>query len=365
MTAIDQNCLHCHAGHSFHEPNVAGEHSCSDCHVEHQGAGLMRPPADANCLSCHGDPAAMWASVQAGKKLPAAAFDFRPPLGRVLFHAPRPEGGYTRVFHSFAVDHPEFQVIAQKLKDPDTLRFNHELHLTSPNVAALKQRKLECADCHQPDAAGVYHLKITYARNCAACHSLQFDVRNPGLLIPHGDAEHVRAFLRSLPQQYADYAAATKNMGDPAQARTFAQEQIAELRADFGSGEALERRVFFSDARRSPISQTGGAAGVGAAVFPGCAYCHPVTPSPEGAPQITAPVIPDRWLIRASFDHSKHFKSACADCHQVERSRETSDILLPSRQTCVQCHSPRGGVASSCSTCHGYHSPRKDAVALR
>jgi hypothetical protein len=383
MTALDQNCLDCHQGHSFHQPNVVDNRSCSLCHVEHQGPGPMDAPADATCLSCHADADVMQAAITRAASLPAAAFDYRPAQGRAVFHVPRPPGGYTRVFHSFASDHPEFQIIAEKLKDPDTLRFNHELHLGSANVSAIKGRPLVCADCHQLDAAGAHFLKITYEQNCRECHSLQFDVRNPGLRVPHGDAEHVRAFLRSLPQQYADYApatpqyaayaAASQALGRQPGVEDFAAEQIALLRRDFGSGEELERRVFFSDARYAPVSAPGGTTVLGAAVFPSCAYCHEVKSSAGGAPLVTDPVIPDRWMIRGNFDHSKHLVSAnraggkirCSECHQVEHSRLTSDVLLPSRQVCIDCHSPKGGVAESCSTCHSYHSGRKDSVAAR
>ncbi|HEY3860409.1 MAG TPA: hypothetical protein VGO59_00860 [Verrucomicrobiae bacterium] len=381
MTAIDRQCLTCHQGHSFHEPNVAQEPSCSFCHVEHQGPMAMRAPPDSACLSCHGDADVMKASIAKASKLPASEFDFRPALGRAVFRAPRPPDGYTRVFHSFSTDHPEFQVIADKLKDPDTLRFNHELHLGSPNITAIKGRPLVCGDCHQLDAAGVHFLKISYEQNCRQCHSLQFDVRNPGLLIPHGNAEHVRAFLRSLSQQYADYAPGTRPYADFAAARQaagqqpgvedFAAQQIALLRADVGSGEELERRVFFSDARWAPVSAAGGTNVLGPAIFPSCAYCHEVKSSAAGAPLVTAPVMPDRWMIRGEFNHRKHLVSAnrvggkilCSECHQAEHSRLASDVLLPSKQICADCHSSKGWVSESCSTCHSYHSMRKDAVA--
>ena len=119
----------------------------------------------------------MEASFVAGKSQSAAMFDYRPDQGRVLFKAPRPDKGYTKVIHSFATDHPEFQVLAAKLQDPDSLKFNHQLHLTSVTLPAGK--KLNCADCHKPDAAGVYYLKISYQENCKSCHPLQFDVDNP------------------------------------------------------------------------------------------------------------------------------------------------------------------------------------------
>jgi hypothetical protein len=365
MNAIDQNCERCHVAHSFHEPNVVSAHSCSACHREHQGSGLMPKPTDANCLSCHANARVMQASLELGKKLPPEDFDFRAAQGRVLFKAPRPDAGYTMLIHSFATDHPEFQVLAEKLKDPDTLKFNHELHLTPANIPPLNGHKLDCADCHKPDAAGVYYLKISYEENCKACHSLQFDVSNPELRVPHGNAEHVRAFLRSLPAQYAEFGAGQKGITQQAELQNFVQAQMAQIRARYGSGEELERRIFFSDARTGPVTQVAGTDAIGAARFPGCAYCHEVTASENSAPIISRPFIPDRWLIRGQFDHSKHFKIACTQCHDALHSRETADVLLPSKQTCVECHSPKGGVASTCSTCHTFHSAKKDLVALK
>src|SRR4051812_5522436 len=255
MNAIDQNCEHCHVGHSFHEPNVARAHSCSACHREHQGSGLMARTTDANCLSCHANPQVMLASFEMGKKLPPEAFNYLPAQGRLMFQAPRPERGYTGLIHSFATDHPEFQVIAEKLKDPDKLKFNHALHLTSANIPQLNGHKLDCADCHKADAAGGYYLKISYDDNCKACHSLQFDVNNPELRVPHGNAEHVRAFLRSLPEQYSDFGAKQRGITKQTELQNFVQTQMAQIRERYGSGEELEQRIFFSDAHTGPATQ--------------------------------------------------------------------------------------------------------------
>lgn len=351
LTAIDQHCLVCHPGHTFHQPNVPRMESCSSCHVEHMGAGPMRPPPDDKCLSCHGSAEMMAAAVQLGQNLPASAFEYRSSIGGVLFHEPRPARGFTQVIHSFAGDHPEFQFITDHLKDPDTLKFNHKLHL-DPAKVTRDGRPLACADCHKPDAAGTYHLKISYAETCQKCHAIQFDVRNPGLLVPHGNAANVRAFLRNLPQEYADYSARTHGNADGTRDGAFARQQIVLLQKDFISGEELERRVFFSDKGQGPG---------GPANFPGCAYCHEVRPSANGLAQITPPIIPDRWLVHGNFDHSKHLQNiTCERCHDAAQSQSASDILLPSKQTCAACHSPAGGVASNCSTCHGYHSVHED-----
>jgi predicted CXXCH cytochrome family protein len=47
---------------------------------------------------------------------------------------------------------------------------------------------------------------------------------------------------------------------------------------------------------------------------------------------------------------------ACTQCHAAEQSTRTADIILPSQKTCVECHSPKGGVRDACSTCHNYHN---------
>ena len=93
-------------------------------------------------------------------------------------------------------------------------------------------------------------------------------------------------------------------------------------------------------------------------LFPGCAYCHEVKVAASGAAQITKPVQMERWLAQAKFNHAKHLNIACAQCHDAVHSKDTADILLPARETCATCHSPRGGVADTCAECHTYHKPR-------
>ena len=153
--------------------------------LEHHGPGPMRAPTDANCVACHGDAEMMQASAQMGRNLPPSAFDYSPDLGRVVFHTKRPEQGYTQVLHRFATDHPEFRIIREKLA-PDTLQFNHELHLTQAKVSLNGRAAFDCDDCHKLDSSGIFHLKVTYDANCKACHPIQFDPKTPALLVPHG-----------------------------------------------------------------------------------------------------------------------------------------------------------------------------------
>jgi hypothetical protein len=351
MTTIDENCERCHLGHTFHEPDVVQDHSCSACHQEHMGEGLLKPPADSNCEVCHGNAQIMQASAAKGASLVPAMFNFRPDNGRNVFHAQRPKEGYTKVIHSFATDHPEFQVLADKLSDPDTLKFNHQKHLTSPTIPLVNGKKLECINCHKLDPSGRYRVPITFEQNCRECHSLGFDAHNPGMAVPHGDPEFARDFLRSLPVQYAEYGVRKKGLVAKAYLDDFVQQQMKQIREQMLSGEEMEHKVFFGDSTQVR------------AQFPACTYCHEVKPNGDSAPIVTKPVIMDRWLVRGIFDHSKHLTVDCMRCHEVLHSTQTADVLLPSKASCVECHSPKGGVANGCSTCHSYHAPSGGPVA--
>jgi hypothetical protein len=313
MTRIDQSCLRCHAGHDFHQPNVVSSYSCSACHTEHNGGQPIAEPDNGHCLSCHGDAHVMQASFARGKEIDLA----------------RPQPA---VFQSFA-NHPDFHPPA----DVNTLKFNHQKHLTG-DIPLLNGHKLDCADCHKPDATGTYMQPMTYEANCKSCHSLQFDLHNPELEVPHGNAIAVRSYLRSLPTHYADLAAKKK-----LPVEEFVTQQMLQLRDQVRAGEDLERQVFFTAAVKGPD---------GRPQYYGCAYCHEV----KAIGEVTAPVMPGRWFDQGRFDHAKHRTVSCEKCHDVRHSRDTSDVLLPAKATCVSCHSPAGGGADSCATCHGYHN---------
>ena len=132
FTSIDRKCEQCHKQHTLHEPNVVENRSCSVCHQEHLGPGRMKQVADLHCASCHNNSAIMEASAKKGAQLPPAAFHLRPhPAQQVVFEMPRPPRGYTQVLSSFAGDHPEFQLVREKARDPDVLRFNHQRHFAA------------------------------------------------------------------------------------------------------------------------------------------------------------------------------------------------------------------------------------------
>lgn len=363
FSRMDASCLACHPAQSFHQANVARDTSCSVCHLEHQGGGPLPVVASTHCTDCHGDAAQMADSSAKGRTLPAAVFTKPTTPGLVTFLTRRPSAGFTKVIRSFAEQHPEFRVNRNNRSDADTLAFNHAIHLAGSNIPLVGGKPLECANCHRPDASGAFMQRVSFETNCRACHSLQFDERNPGMQLPHGDATYVRAYLRSLPAQYRDHATRQLGITGRDELTRYVEEQMLRLREQSRSGELLEEQVFFSDLRKGPAAGIAGSDGGGRAKFAGCATCHEVTSRAQSVPLVTPPVIPDRWMNHAKFNHAKHTTMACAECHAAAKSEFTSDIIMPSQQSCTACHSPKGGVSDSCITCHGYHNPPPAAGA--
>lgn len=354
MTTMDrQSCAICHGGHEFHQPNVVEAGSCSACHVEHRGLKLVAP-TDTSCTRCHNDAGVMAVSSLKGGGLPAEHFD--PPIrpGLRAFRTPRPAGGRTNLIASFWQGHPNFGVLAQRLKDPDTLRFNHALHLG--DMVRLNGGQLGCANCHLPDATGAYMARINYAQHCAACHDLQFDPAHPELRVPHGDVNAVRAVLRGLPLLYSELRSkqllATGLPPAREEVDAFSKDNVARMRRTFGDGEALERLVLFTG---DPRAWQPGLGAERRAHYAGCAYCHEVRPDRLMAATIAPVFIPDRWLLNGRFDHGRHSQQACESCHAVRSSRSAADINLPAQVTCVRCHQPGGSGPANCSVCHTYH----------
>ena len=352
LTAIDEACNKCHIHHYFHQTTV-GAISCAFCHGEHTGK-VMTASTDEHCSFCHGNARIMASAALNATSRSTAHFPRDKKNESLVFASPRPVAGFTEVIHHFAEDHPQFRFITEKLRDPDTLKFNHALHLTGTTIPKLPSgEKFDCVFCHSPGAAGAFMKPVAFEQNCRVCHSLQFDPATPELQLPHGSAEFVSAYLRSLPKQYLDLAA-KQNVAD---GNNFVQQKLAGLRTQFGSGEDLEKRIFFSTATTAPEINIGNVSGATRAIFPGCALCHEVKNSSAGLPEITMPILTERWLAQAKFNHAAHANIGCAQCHDAVHSKDTADILLPPKETCATCHSPRGGVTDTCAECHTYHQP--------
>jgi hypothetical protein len=353
-SAMDKSCLACHQGKEFHQPNMPADFACHECHKEHGTSGFMPPVDNAYCTACHGSADLMAKSRELG----TGANPHATPAGGDGKTQPRarPEGGYTEVITAFHTDHPEFRQIKDKVKDTNTLKFNHAAHMGKGNMP----RELNCAECHQQDSRGEYQLPITYGKHCAECHTLQFDEKTPGLTLPHGDPYYVRAFLRSLNIQYEEFGRDVEGVTRREDLIEYIRGKRAAIEGQYKTGEDLEQMVFFSD------KGTKFADGQRAA-FTGCAVCHDVKPAEaaNATPKIEKVGVPVRWMTLGKFNHSLHQKGlTCLDCHDVMKSELTSDLNLPSIKSCIDCHSPQGGIDHRCTSCHTYHNPSSPFTPL-
>ncbi len=359
---MDANCMSCHVGKNFHQPNMAAEYACHECHKEHQGSGFMPKVDSGYCISCHGSSELMATSREMGKNHESHGFSTSLAKSEpASLTRKRPDGGYTEVITSFHADHPEFRQIREGVRDDNSLKFNHELHLRTGKIS----RTLSCSDCHERDGRGEYQRPISYEKHCVSCHTLQFDPdtpadkNKPGIYLPHGDPSFVRAFLRSLNIQYEEYGRNHQGISSRDELNAYVSEKRLGIEKLYETGENLERAVFFADMK-------GEIPGGQRAPFAGCATCHEVAEpnSDHTTPVIKKVTMPDRWMTLGKFNHDAHQKDlTCLDCHNVMTSKLTSDLNLPSIKSCVECHSPKGGIDHRCTRCHTYHNSQPSAIS--
>src|SRR5581483_5003907 len=133
----DAACKKCHDGPLHNNKLLATEH-CASCHQEHRGLTTVARLPDARCLSCHRD---LKANTKNGQT------DFAD-------------------IHGFPEGHVAFRGLGT---NPNNIQFNHWAHVSlNPDSLA----RLDCAACHQYDAAGRYMQPIKYDTHCQTCHPL-------------------------------------------------------------------------------------------------------------------------------------------------------------------------------------------------
>lgn len=345
----DQKCLACHDG-AIHQAAQAFTPSCASCHTDHRGAVRLAAVSDANCTQCHSN-----LSTRRGSP------------------------DFARNINNFESNHPEFAVLRSGRGDPGTIQLNHYRHL-QPNLLGPNGSHVQmvCTDCHRsaadvngpwsygdpqsqsgaaktapangakPDAlvsapSRAYMAPATYARTCAACHSLQFDKRLTDS-VPHETPEVIHPFVVAKLQAYiATHPADLRVPRDPT--RDLPEQPIpADFRVLTPQQWVAERTA---EAEQLLWRKT-------------CKQCHTLVFS-EGAalPKVTPSSITSRYMPHAQFDHSQHGLVDCTSCHAAATtSQQSSDVLLPGIVTCRGCHKPSAEAAESrCFECHTYHDP--------
>jgi hypothetical protein len=313
--------------------------------VEHQGLVQLVHVRDAQCTRCHAD-------LQTTKGHPRFVVNIR---------------GFNR-------NHPEFAPLRNGLTGFSAITFSHHEHRGDSILGPQGRVKLQCDDCHRPQAeingpwqyadpqtraaavppgptANLFldtrrelMAPVTYEQHCQTCHALQFDQRFTAP-VPHKTPDVVHAFVV---QQFQDYIArnpAAIHESRPAD-RPIPGVTIMQPTPPRNAAEWVQQNVDRTEQLLWGVT---------------CKLCHQVEfPTRGGLPRIKPSAMPVRWLPNATFSHEAHSGIACESCHAAAPASETtSEILIPSIKTCHRCHngdpSAAGHVENSCFLCHQYH----------
>lgn len=408
---LDLNCQACHAAPAHHASAVwkpTQSDSCAACHHDHQGrnSSLVRL-ADSHCVQCH---------------------------DRLNDHHASAKTSFAPSITDFTLDHPEFASVAKQEIFARRMYFSHIRHMTPGLIQPGEQSaakdawtlekipekyrdlyrqanqpdqlvRLECASCHQLDAAtklsmnnklrseGTYFQPIQFSAHCQTCHSGQLQTAHPlaGLIdqgskkalprmleLPHGLQPDVleqylhktiTADLMAVKGQLTDLPGRTTTRLDNNQEVSRVRRE--ELRNEVESLLSKVQKAIYDETPAKVREQihTGSSH---------CLHCHLIEGiNPETRPQrIVRPEIPAVWNTSAKFNHVSHRGVSCVECHQgtvAESQRvpiEKERLHLPGRENCLQCHGPerrlldprdslvkpRGGVRYGCTDCHRYHN---------
>jgi hypothetical protein len=352
----DKDCKGCHRDILDHvDTNIASvdtfkDAECAACHLDHNGLdGLSRQNKSymaSNCADCHDDIKKSFAKTK------------------------------TEDVKDFADKHPEFRyIVAQSAKKGDlarvriakqsplvektALKFPHDVHLDKDGVKSPKGKvDMNCASCHKPAADGLNFMPVTMKEDCQYCHDLKFEPAVSNREVPHGSVEQVLSTLREF-YSYVQVNAVPvdENPLTPVINLVRPGEDEPKVNSFIRSnGNARERAAMSANELFEKTS---------------CKLCHAITKLSANGKQGTpgqdlpqwdvAKLTPRHaWLTSSQFDHAKHRLADCTDCHQADKSKESSDVLMPTIETCRDCHAgsqhTSNKLVSDCGMCHGFHA---------
>jgi len=341
----DRECLTCHeltkhatGFDAFTAKHPGLEMRCAQCHMEHNGQqGLILRDADF-CVSCHASMTQLKSDAN---------------IVNVPSFARHPEFRISVKDSTGAVSRVSISDTANAI-DQSQIKLNHEAHLKAHLRGKDGPVTLECNSCHQLNESLKAFKPINFDTHCRDCHNLGFDERLPYAQAPHGDAEAVYSALFT---EYTKLFLLHEDESIPNRSNDLHRMMPR------GTGVLSSTPVPFDaslvassarDAERELFTRTG------------CFLCHSYAEKPEAEKTdtnshftISKPNIPDIWLPAARFSHGAHEEFSCESCHDKTRqSTKTTDLLLPQKKLCQECHSQEkqeGYVTSGCAECHSYH----------
>jgi hypothetical protein len=345
----DGACLECHAKVGEH---VAAAHRglfegarCTSCHTEHKGIKTTHRDDDRFCVACHRD---IRAKVQGTNVMGVADFATAHPPFRLSV----PDGdGVKRIR----------QDAKQAITAKSSLAFPHATHLDPAGVKSPDKGrvKLECANCHEPDAAKRMFEPISMAKQCQQCHKLEIEPAVTAREVPHGKPADAVSMIEEF---YATLA--LRGVRDSFQKAFGVPGEGLLRRVGEPTGEERENALRLATRKSQQVASELFEVRV-------CNTCHQVTRTQPMRWDIAPVRTVNRWMPKARFDHRTHAQSKCADCHDVSRSKSSSDVAMPRIESCRECHGgsrpASGKVTSNCLLCHGFHeagNPWKAADAL-
>ncbi|MHA7839853.1 MAG: cytochrome c3 family protein [bacterium] len=367
------DCMTCHHDIGRHAPadlavaDLEGAR-CADCHLEHRGREVSLADLGSGfCSDCHSD-----LSTRVPQTDLANASDFgsdHPPFEIALVTDPTEEA-------------VSVELTPERI-EVSGLEFSHLRHVGQAVTGRGDSKQyLQCGACHQPDAGGFYMKPIEFETHCQDCHRLDFDSTAPADLVPHGDPARIRERIRGF------YSARVLN-GEVKDAAAPRRLRLRRPGARLDRDEAeLSRRWVeekLAAAERRFFERPGT-----------CDVCHTLSPgtASDGGMGISPVRIQEVWVPGSVFSHDSHAPFACVKCHPAAAvfdpepessltrpswsqpgmipyelvarepstpvSEESGDILIPSIETCRECHAgakASGGtkVPSPCSLCHPFH----------
>jgi hypothetical protein len=327
-----------------HNPRqIPGEvGKCAGCHHEHEGdKGLLQVTED-QCRRCHGD-----------------------------LHTSGGMHTFYPTVTAFETDHPLFGWSRPGgLQDTAALHFNHQvhLHLRATGLHGIEKaldrlKSLECGSCHQPDARGHHMVPVRYQRHCAECHPLTVRIATPA------SDRKIEQVVEAFCQQPAPHVAPPLVSAVVRERLRLLAQENPRLWRQGGTAGTL-RSIPGRRPERSVVRDLSDwvdyeSSTVERLLFDspgGCRYCHIPKKGTRvgfGVAEYEWTNIPISWFPHAKFSHAKHGLMACTECHSRARtSTRTSDVLLPRKEKCLNCHnSQASGVnaRADCLECHEYH----------